>query len=289
MKLRSLFVAALTAIGITAASNASAIIVGGIDFGAIGTVSHLETTTVAETLVTQSGDPLLGYGQVNTVNGDSTYCAVDPNCRLFFSFTYTTDVFTGLAATFESGTVTIYYDPGTGGVDTGATRNLLNFDSPTNLAYITGLTEWVTLSGHDFLSLVCGALAGDPISEVCATSNSGNVNVSFTGTGLLDVLLGGPGLADVIAYLNGNSEVDGLGGFADITFNTSGSSTAPNPNDTCSLPTAVVAGEWCIQGSADIRGSVAAVPEPDSLALMGIGLLAGGLGFVGAARRKRRV
>lgn len=274
---RKLIPAMIAAFGMTvAAGNASAIVVAGIDFGVQGLTQHIETTTVAETLVNASGQTLTGYGQINTVNGASaggigSYCAVDVNCRLFFSFTYTVTAFGATTAAFNNGVINFYYDAA------GQTRNLQNFASAGalgNLAYINAKTPWISLTGHAYNSALCG------VTQLCAVATSGaGVNAGFTGSGLADVNLAGLGIASAKAYWNGNSESDGLGGFADITLTTSGSSSVLNVNDVCTGQ----AGQWCINGSADARGKTAVVPEPESLGLLGIGLL----GLVAGLRRRR--
>src|SRR6266480_6657825 len=142
----------LTALGLAWAANASAVVVGMVDFGVIGQVAHLEATTLAETLINADAQNLQGYGVVTAVNGRLNYCAAaagNPNCRLYYYFTaYTSQAFTPANVQFRGGIVDVYYDPGTGGPSTGATGSLLDYSSATNVAYITGLSHWVEFAGH---------------------------------------------------------------------------------------------------------------------------------------------
>ena len=82
----------LTAAGIAASAPASAVIVGGIDFGALGADpnrTHLETATLAQTFVNGNGQKRRSYGFITTVNGDNTYCADGSgNCGLYYVATF---------------------------------------------------------------------------------------------------------------------------------------------------------------------------------------------------------
>jgi len=264
MKLKKLSIAVMFGCAM-ASGAASAIVVGGVDFGSPGT-SHLETTTLAETYVDGDGQVLRGYGQINTVNGNLFY-TTNPGDRLYFVFnSYTSQNFTGTSVEFTGGVVDIYIGP---------TFNLLGQDSLSNEAIIASYTPWVRLMGHDNLNASVSANA-----TLVANGTLTGATLSFTGQGLLDVDLSGAfGMADVAAFLNGDSIVDNIGNFADIQMTTSGSSAVSNSHDpACTF----AAGQYgCIEGSADIRG-LAAIPEPATVALMGLGLV----GF-GAVKRRR--
>jgi len=266
-----------TAVGLAAAVSANAYVVGGIDFGSALGTAHLETATLAQTFINGNGQTAKGYGYVSTVNGNSNYCAGGGSCGLYYVTTLSgSQNFTGSSVEFLSATTTIYFS--------NSFVNLLTQDSVANLATITGMTSWLTLSGHGNL----GGAASSPAVQLIGSGTLTGATLSGGGTGLFDVNLGGAGLAGVKTAFDTNTVMDAAGGFADVALTSSFNNFVLNAFDEahglangCQNGSAAV-GAWCYQGTTNLRGKVK-LPEPGSLALVGLSL-----GLTSLVVRRRR-
>lgn len=252
-----------------AAHAGSTITINGvtIPIGLVAGGNQIDSAVLFETPVTAAGDIDTGVGFVTSINnafGTQVWQNGDNGVELAYTFTYVASsvvaptLTTNGIANFSSGSVDFY---------------TLAAGTPINgLASIAADVAAVT-SGTLFASTT--AAKEDPAGDVLvSTIPAGTSLTAFaggTGDGFLDVT-GGPGGApfETATFANpfdltGSSKP----GFSDLSF-TSDFSTGAG-------------GNFGISGSATLKGNAAVVPEPMSLALLGVGLAA--MGVVG--RRKR--
>ena len=237
---------------------------------------HLEVASLYENPVFAVGQTLSGFGEVTSINGSAGFCAAGlGTCELTYRFGGYTVInpLTPTSVSFTGGWVNFY-------VGTGANNDFNPFTSGSSAADIAAATNgtlWLTLVGHDNGGFT---LKGNGL-------NIGTGNDIGFGGGLLDVdltglLNGNAAGAGAVANTNfdTNSQSDLLAGFADFQFTSSfGTGVAPHPGE-CAVGVLTS----CLPGSATLRGVANVVPEPASLALIGAGLLVGGL----VSRRRKQ-
>ena len=258
-----------------AVGSAHATTVGGIYFEDTANQTYFENTTLFESVVNNAGDTLTGYGMVTSVNGNDAAVYGGGLYRLYFTFSYNVGSITSNLVQFDSGTVNVYR--------VNSFLNLSTNDPTTAQNFIQAGTLWATFSGHDNVATVStGGLALNASTVLYGEGTVLGQALKFTGSGLLDVT---SGLADVVNFLDTNKIPDAVGSMADAELFTDASSTGNISGTQCAadlqtglLPT----GEFCVSGSANVKGTYK-IPEPGSLALVGLGLL----GLVGAGRRKQ--
>jgi len=221
----------------------------------------IQSLNLRETSVAAPNDILTGYGQIGSINGNTSFCT---GCDLTFTFTYTLKSANATQAIFDNGSFQ-FYTQAAGTFDFG------------NPASVNTTTPWVTLTGHTAPRAGFADPNGQLYSSFGGTLSQPSGNTS--GNGFVDAT-GGP----AAAYLDSNTVDDGIGGFADFNLASSFSffpantcaTVTTNLDDICTYP---------IQGNGSLTGrSTIPVPEPGAIGLLGLGL--GFLGLFTWLRRK---
>ncbi len=222
--------------------------------------------SIYENVVGPGSTTLAGYGEVTQINGVaiSSLCA---GCELTYRFGgYTVSALTPTQVNFAGGFINFY-------LGFGAANDFNPFgttNSAADLAAATNGTLFLTLRGHAVNA------AGDTF--IGTGTNIGLSSAVGNGSGLADVDMTGlanGNTAGAGAIANRNFDTNSIaalfGGFADFQIGSSFSNVvAPHPLE-------CPAGPACLGGSLDARGLV--IPEPDSMALLGLGVVALGLGL----------
>ena len=262
--LKSLSLAAAIAVTATAqaAPTPSYVNIGGL---MVPTGVHFEVMSIYENAIGAVGDELRGVGEVSQINGQavSSLCT---NCELTYTFdNYIVTSLSSSEVKFSGGVMKFYLGFGSN----NDFNPFLSANYASDVVAASNGTLFMTLAGHAVDSLGNTFIGGG--------TNINLPSAAGTGSGLADVVVGA-GLGIAQSNFDTNSiETLFVNDYTDFQI---GSSFSNVFTPHC---TGAPLYNGCLSGSVDMRGLV--IPEPESVALFGVGLLA----LVATTKRRRHL
>lgn len=243
-------------LGLAASSaNASLINVGGVVWDPASLFDFTSTDQMIEQSTDVVGNTISGFGRISAINTLNTFC---PSCELTYQFGgYKLENASATAYTFSGGWLNVYVDSGQ------------NFDQ-TKASTANDGNLWLSLTARstfDINSQLLGTLHSTPTPTVSGVQGNGRGYFDVSGG-----LAAGNFDTDTITVLEG---AQGPLGKADFSF------TSNFQLITTGAITSDDGKVYALVGGNTLTGN--SIPEPGSLALIGLGFLG-----MGALRRRTK-